>query len=279
MISLYIKAISIIAPGINNWDEAQAVFSQKKPYSSAKVAKKLSTMLPPNESRRCSRTTQLALSSVQQLTEQVSFDSQNIRYVFSSCNGDLTVFHHISSALAQEGRPVSPIKFHNSVHNAPAGYASIVLQSNAPSTSITAYKDSIANALLEAAVQSTISQQPCLLTAYDEVPPEPLHSLFPIADDFSCSLLLVPKKNLDPVSNKNYKEEMLCRLDISITHKQKISIMEQESLEFLRCSNPQAKILPLLSAIAIKKKGTLYFNDNQQQIACKLSEFSGEAFE
>jgi len=273
MISLYVQAVSIIAPGINNWDEAQAFFCKKKTYNVQKVTKKLSTMLPPNESRRCSRTTKLALSSIQQLAGQTSFDRQNSRYVFSSCNGDLTVFHHISSALAQEGRPVSPIKFHNSVHNAPAGYASIVLQSHAPSTSITGYKDSFANGLLEAAVQSSISRQTCLFTAYDEVPPAPLYALFPIEDDFACSLLLMP------VSNKENKEEMLCRLDITITHKQKISIMAEDVFEQLRQSNPQAKVLPLLAAIAKKEKKTLYFNDNQQQIACTLSKFSGAACE
>jgi hypothetical protein len=273
MLSLYLKAVSLIAPGIADWNEAKQIFTQKKPYSAVKVDKKLSTMLPPNENRRCSRTTQLALSSIQQLLSQPVFkqdpiDSQTLCYVFSSCNGDLNVFHHISTALSQEGRPVSPIKFHNSVHNAPAGYAAIVLKSNAPSTSISAYKDSFSNGLLEAAVQSSTSKQACLFTAYDELPPEPLLSLFPIEDDFACSLFLAPELSTPGA---------ICRMDISITHDQPLTMMENEQFEHLRNVNPQAKIVPLLYAIAKQQKTTLYFNDNQQQIALTLSEFSGDS--
>jgi hypothetical protein len=153
------------------------------------------------------------------------------------------------------------------VHNAPAGYASIVLKSQSSSTSITGYEDSFANALLEAAVQSSTTAEDCLLTAYDEIPPLQLLCLSPIKDDFVCSLLLSPDQTID-------NEEILCRMEISITHHQQITTMEDECFENLRKSNPQAKILPLLYYLARKEEKTLYFKDNQQQIAVKLSDFS-----
>ncbi|MCK5696771.1 MAG: beta-ketoacyl synthase chain length factor [Gammaproteobacteria bacterium] len=262
MLKLYLKAISLIAPGLKDWQTAQQVLTQVNHYQHHPIDKKLSTLLPPNEHRRCTRTTQLALSAVQQLLEHYPLSSQTIRYIFSSCNGDLTIFHHISSALTHINRPVSPIKFHNSVHNAPAGYCSIVLQSQQASSSITGYKDSFICGLLDASVQSLSHQQDALLCGYDEIPPKALLSLYPITDDFSYALLLSPEK-----------EQAICRLEIKITEEQTISTMKDATLEQLRQSNPQAKILPLLYAIANKQNALLYFNNNQQQIAIQVNEF------
>jgi len=263
MISTYLKAVSIIAPGLPNWAEACQVFTHQQPYKSQKVAKKLTTLLPPNENRRSSRTTQIALSAVQQLFNEHPFDSQKVRYVFTSCNGDLTIFHQIATALTMPGRPVSPTKFHNSVHNAPAGYCAIALKAESPSTSITAYEDSFANGLLEAAVQSVSAQQDCLFCGYDEVPPEPMFSIVSIEDDFAYSLLLSPEA-----------DNAICRLDLTPTSKQVLTTMENPDFEQLRNSNPQAKILPLLYSLAQKQTETLYFANNQEQIAVHLSEFA-----
>ena len=260
MLSLYLKGVSLIAPGLKNWQTAQQVLTGIDDYQYCVVDKKLSTFLPPNENRRCSRTTQLALSAIQQLLTHYPFNPHKIRYIFSSCNGDLNIFHHISQALTQVNRPVSPIKFHNSVHNAPAGYGAIVLQSQQASTSITAYQDSFACGLLEASVQSLSNQQDCLFCAYDEIPPERLSSLVPIIDDFSYALLL-----------SSDHEQAIARLDISITKGKMISTMNNKALEQLRQSNPQAKILPLLHAIANKQNTTLYFDNNQQQIAIQVN--------
>ncbi len=270
MIHLSINAIAMVAPGMPNWAQAQQMLSGKQSYHHAPTTKKLTTFLPANEARRCSRTISLALSSITQLLENSNVNEQEIRYIFSSCNGDLSIFHHISTALSQTGRPVSPTKFHNSVHNAPAGYCAIALGAQTPSTSITAYQDSVANALLEAAVQVASQKQACLLTGYDEIPPEPLLSLFPIADDFAYSLLI------SPAHKAHVQEPALCRLSIAITQGQKTSTMDKQAFEKLRTANPQAKILPLLEAIAKQEEKTIILNDNQQQIAIHVSEFLGK---
>jgi hypothetical protein len=51
--------------------------------------------------------------------------------------------------------------------------------------------------------------------------------------------------------------------------------MDNKAFEELRTSNPQAKILPLLDAIAKQEEKTIILNDNQQQIAIHISDFSG----
>ena len=75
--------------------------------------------------------------------------------------GDIT--HQICEALARPEREVSPTSFHNSVHNAPAGYWSIATGSRLASTSICAYDVSFAAGLLEAAAYATVEHQPVML--------------------------------------------------------------------------------------------------------------------
>ncbi len=268
---IYLKAVSVIGPGIKNWQELQDIFNNELLYKPQPVDKKLETFLAPNTQRRTSRNIQLAVASIQQLRLDYPFDhqddsksdSEHINYVFTSCNGDLTIFHQISSALNLPGHPVSPTKFHNSVHNAPAGYSAIALNTQAPSTSIASYQDSFANGLLEATVQSHSTHNDCLLVAYDEIPPEPLFSLFPVEADFSCAFML-----------STDAENALCQFDISISKGHKISTMESEQFEALRYCNPQAKAIPLLYSIARKEDQLIFMGYNQLQLKIKVSGFS-----
>ena len=120
MLSLYLKSVGVVAPGINNWNEAIEIFKQPENYVPLPVAKKLETLLPANERRRAARVTQLALYAAQQTGAPETI--KHCLQIFSSAHGDVNTFHQISLALAMPGRPVSPTRFHNSVHNAPAGY-------------------------------------------------------------------------------------------------------------------------------------------------------------
>lgn len=245
MLTVYIKAIGLLAPGMKNWHEAAAVLNATEHYVSEPVARKLDTLLAANERRRASRVTQLALFAAQQ-TGPADELSQCLQ-VFSCCNGDLSTFHQISLALSMQGRPVSPTRFHNSVHNAAAGYWSIASQSQTPSTSITAYNDSAAAGLLEAAVQlNSADNEPgrdCLLVCYDEVPPASFSSLIPITQEFSCALRL----SLNA-------ENALYQMDININEASSNFVaqagMPSKAMEALRLSNPQATLLPLLESIA-----------------------------
>ncbi|MCP3850831.1 MAG: beta-ketoacyl synthase chain length factor [Gammaproteobacteria bacterium] len=93
-----------------------------------------------------------------------------------------------------EGRPVPPTRFHNSAHNAPAGYWSIATKSQTASTSITAYRNSLSASLLEALMQLNASdnnqQRDCLLVCYDEIPPQAFCSQLHDTQEFACALTL-----------------------------------------------------------------------------------------
>ena len=247
MLKVFIKSIGILAPGMPHWQGAIKVFTGAETYGSEPVAKKLDTLLPPNERRRATRITQLALNVAQQACQQI--DASQCLQVFSSSNGDLMTFHRISQALAMPGRAVSPTLFHNSVHNAPAGYWSIATQAKTPSTSITAYTDSFSAGLLEAAVQlnskDNEQNRDCLLVCYDEIPPSPFQLQTRISEEFACAFVLstsVPKKSAD---------NSLCQLEISIGDGQKpVTASTVLALEKCRQANPQAASLPLFEQIA-----------------------------
>jgi hypothetical protein len=243
MLNLYIKSIGITAPGMNNWQEARQIFSAPAQYSPKPLAKKLPTLLPPNESRRASRVTQLAISAALQTAS--SDELQQCLQVFSSSNGDLNIFHRISQALSMAGRPVSPTLFHNSVHNAPAGYWSIATKSQAATTSISAAEATFSAALLEAVTQVQLEAHPVLLVAYDAVPPATLKPHKRVATAFAVAMLLVPGK-----------AEFSVTLEIENGELSR-DMMSEQGFEFLRQTNPASKCLPLLEKLARKQSSTI----------------------
>ena len=268
MLSLIVKAIGIIAPGINSWQDAISAFSQPGQFNAQPIEKKLETLLPANERRRAAWVTQLALFAAQQTGDN---DFSDCLQVFSSSNGDVTTFHQISTALGMEGRPVSPTRFHNSVHNAPAGYWSIATGSQTASTSLTAFSDSFSAGLLEAAVQLNASDNDqnhdCLLVCYDEQPPASFESVIDISEPFACALRLTNDRHL---SNKN-NDHSLARLELSLLNEQKQeTTMSHDQLETLRQSNPQARVLPLLSAIASEQQTSIYLPYFEQTLAITI---------
>ena len=91
-------------------------------------------------------------------------------------------------------RDVSPTRFHNSVHNAPAGYWSIATGARGPSTSLCAHESSFAAGLLEAAIQAHAEATRVLLIAYDLPHPFPLSAVAPVSAPFGVALLLAPAR-------------------------------------------------------------------------------------
>ena len=75
---------------------------------------------------------------------------------------------------------MSPLLFHNSVHNAPAGYFSIAYQNHLPAVSVSMGCESFAAGLLCAVSEACTSRQPVLFLAYDAPLPEPMRALLPI---------------------------------------------------------------------------------------------------
>jgi hypothetical protein len=171
-------------------------------------------------------------------------DAATLATVFAASGGEGSNCHALCESLAAPERPVSPTRFTNSVHNAPAGYWHIAVASRAPSTSLSAYDDSFAAGLLEAAAQVVSTMRPVLLVAGDVPYPEPLHRLRPLPHPFGVALVLAPARAS--------AEAPLARVAITLGAGAGVpaSRCDHPSLDALRRAVPAARALPLLEAVA-----------------------------
>jgi len=244
MIRFGIAAVGVCAPGIPDWQSGQALLQGKQQYDPASAMPDLRPgLLPANERRRTTPHIKLALQVAQEAVDAWQGNEENLSTVFSSSDADLEIVDKILTSLNQPGSPVSPTHFHNSVHNAPAGYWSIATGSHAPSTSLSAYEASFSAGLLEAACQVSLGGHPVLLVAYDMAPPVTLRPFCPVAATFGVALLLTPVGN--PAAIVEVGLEPLHGNDAE-------DMMDDAGLEALRKSAPAARGLPLLAMLASK---------------------------
>jgi hypothetical protein len=161
--------------------------------------------------------------------------------VFTSSGGDGDNVHEILEILASPRREVSPTRFHNSVHNAAAGYWSIAARSHEPSTSLCAHDESFAAGLLDAATQVAVEGKSVALIAYDHPYPEPLHAKRPLTASFAAALILAPDDG-----------HAFAALDVEITRasSNRVTVVPDPGLEALRMGVPAARCIPLLAALA-----------------------------
>ncbi|MEN3353669.1 MAG: hypothetical protein V7640_1827 [Betaproteobacteria bacterium] len=198
-------------------------------------------MLPAAERRRTGIPVKVALTIAHEACVHAGRDPASLATVFSSSSGDGETVHHIFETLALPEREVSPTRFHNSVHNAAAGYWSIATQSREPTTSLCCYDASFAAGLLDSGTQVAVDRKPVALIAYDHPYPEPLHSKRPLCGIFGVAFVLAPEQT----------HRTIARLDVSLSAKPgDATRMANAELEALRSGIPAARSLPLLAALA-----------------------------
>jgi hypothetical protein len=243
---VYIESIGLLGPGLTGWQQAGDVLAGRAPYVHAPTELPLPAGLPPAERRRTGPTVRLALGVGQQAVAASGCDAAQLPTIFASSSSDGHNFHAICEALAQPEPLMSPTRFHNSVHNATAGYWSIAAGAMRTSNVLCAMDGSFGAGLLECALQAAADAQPCLLIAYDTGYPEPLHSHRPIPAPFGVALLVTPQQTARSLAR------------ISVALKQAPSTaMPDPALEALRRSAPAARALPLLAAIARGETATV----------------------
>ena len=172
-------AAGVLAPGIGSLSDLLAL--RRAGTSSATAALELPSpqALPANERRRASQVVRLTLACAEQALQTSPFAVDALRMVFASDEGTGEVCQQMLETLATS-RQISPLLFHNSVHNAPSGYFSIGYQNRQSATSVSLGQESFASGLLCAASEAHTSAQPVLLLAYDPSMTEPMRSLLPV---------------------------------------------------------------------------------------------------
>jgi hypothetical protein len=238
MMRLAVSGIGLLGPGLNDWAGGAALLRNPAAWRRAATVVPAPQRLPATERRRAGTVVKASIVVADQALAMAEIDAATLPTVFTSSTGDPLNCHLLCEALAAPGRMVSPTRFTNSVHNAPAGYWHIGAASRAASTSLAAFDASFAAGLLEAAVQVNASALPVLLVAADVPYPEPLHAKRSVADSFALALLLAPAAagarvlRLDPSGNA---------APTRCVH---------DGLEDLRRTIPAAQALPLLAALA-----------------------------
>ncbi len=187
-----LAAQGVLGPGLPGCAAARAVLAGAAPYVRGPAPDPAPALLPATERRRASASVRWALAAGEEALRASGREGADLATVFVSCGGDGAITHQICEALALPPRVVSPTRFHNSVHNAPAGYWGIATKSQAPSTSLSGYDGAFAIGLLEAATQAYVERRSVLLVAYDLPYPEPMNALWPFAHPFAAALLLDP---------------------------------------------------------------------------------------
>ena len=257
---VYVDGIGLLAPGLSGWAAGAPILAGREDYVAAPVAMPVLELLPPAERRRTPVSVKLALATGSEALSNAAQPAAETATVFTSSGGDGDVIHQICEALALPGHEVSPTRFHNSVHNASAGYWGIATRCHEPSTSLGAYDASFAAGLIEAATQAIGDPRTVLLIAYDTPYPEPINAVRPIRASVGVALLLSPE----------HSARSLCELNIALVANSVVATtLPQQDLETLRAGVPAARALPLLAAIATKNSTAIvldYMGANALQI-------------
>ena len=237
----YVAGVGVWSPVLPNWDACRSRLRGETP---APVEAKLppADWLPPVERRRATLSTRVVLSVTKDALTHAGWEAQKLPTVFASSSGSPDITNELCTALAAGDTQISPTRFHNSVHNAAAGYYSIAVACHAPSTTLGAHDGSAAAGLLEASVLLVTEATPALFVAFDVPYTGPLAEMRPIADPFGVALALTPDRAPGQIAELVVERTSGRSLPLSTCH--------DAQLEYVRERNPSARLLPLLEALA-----------------------------
>jgi len=239
-VTIYLNALSLIAPGLAGWEESLAVFRGDKKYVREELEKFSPSILPANERRRTTPLIKLALHVAEQCFSSNLNAAKDYASVFATSDGDHHILDKMCKALTLPGHPISPTNFHNSVHNAPAGYWAIAVKAQQSSTSLSACNESFAVGLIETATYAHIEKNPVLFIAYDYPAPAPLDGARHLDAGFAVAMCFTASKT----------EQSIAALKLQLTQNADYTICHDLNLEQLRLGNPAARSLPLLEQLA-----------------------------
>jgi len=238
-----IAGVGLFGPGLPGWSASRPILAGRSPYEARATVIPSPEALPATERRRAGKSVRLSLAAGLEAAAAAGRAPKDLAAVFTSQGGDGENVHAICEMLASDDREISPTRFHNSVHNAPAGYWSIATGATQPADSLAAYDASFSAGLIESLAR--VAQQPAqpvLLISYDAPYPEPLNATRPMLDSWASALLLAGDATSGPTITLSLVSE-------------KPQPMKDAALERVRMGIPGARALPLLALVASGKPG------------------------
>lgn len=244
----WVGGLAVLGPGLPGWAASEAVLAGAAPWTPADCAVPPPAMLPPTERRRASLAVRLALAAAAEAA--AGEDAAALETVFASSNGDGAVVGAILEALTDPAGAISPTQFHNSVHNAAAGYWGIGSGSTSPSVSVGGHDDTVAAGLLQAVAAVSARRRRVLFCAYDAPLPPPLAAVRRTTVPFAAAMVLLPGPDASARA----------ALDLRFGPGEAPpadSAPGRDALDALASENPAARALPLLRALAARRPAAL----------------------
>jgi len=203
-------------------------------------------MLAPTERRRAPDTVAVALEVALRACESAGVDPKTLPSVFACTEGDTAISDYMCETLARTPALISPIRFHNSVHNAAAGYWSIGTGCTEPYTALTAHRSTFGEGLLEALVQAEAGGRATLLAAYDIESRGPLATMAPSKGIVGAGVVLAPAAG----------DRSMARIRWRTVPGREQTLAEPGNAELV-AGNAMAHCLPFFEAMAVERNRTV----------------------
>jgi hypothetical protein len=240
-----VDAIAFWAPTLPGWSPARAAFRDEAAPLATPAKRPAPELLAAAERRRAPDTVALALEVAAAAVRASGRDAAALPSVFTSTHGDLAVSDYMCATLASSPTLISPTRFHNSVHNAAAGYWTIATGCREASTALSAFDASFAAGLLEAASQCSADDRAVLLVAFDVEASGALASVVASEGLLACALVLAPSAGSTSV----------CTVDWQVARETVAAPALRSAAARSLAGNAMAGALPLLEAIATADRG------------------------
>ena len=200
------------------------------------------SVIPANERRRAPLPVRLAVETSSQACTAANVDPAEVGCVFVSGLGDTALTDYMCKVLASDNKALSPTKFHNSVHNAAAGYWTISTGCMQAANSVAGFNESVSLTLLEALTQAEVEQRALLLTFYDAPVSAVLKPLLKNEHAFAASMVIAPTAIADAKAPRFIATVSQASVDWPQGH-------WQGDLQECYQTNPVARILPFLDLL------------------------------
>jgi hypothetical protein len=246
-----VLGVGLWGPGLPGWANSRAVLQGQLDHSWVEGAVPAAAFLSANERRRTGLSARLALAVAHEACVMAGVAPGALASVFGTSNGDGPVVHGILETLASADPQVSPTQFHNSVHNAAAGYWSIGTGSHQPAACLGCHDATFAAALLKASAELEVERRPVLLCLYDTPLPAPLDAARPTRGAFGAAFVLGPHPC----------DAALAELSVRyVAEAAEPALAEPRApgMRHLAAANPAARCLRLLEALARAEPATIH---------------------
>lgn len=194
-------ALELFVDGVGVWSAQLADFTAFRRWldtgetTPPATARPAADVLPANERRRAPEHVLLAVDVAGQAVRMSGYAADQLPCVFSSAHGDQAVTDYMCGTLAAEPTALSPTRFHNSVHNAPAGYWTIATGCQAASAAVCGHHASLGAGLLEAAMLVVADNQSVLFVCSDIAGSGAIGAVTECQGAFGCALVLSPHRS------------------------------------------------------------------------------------